>query len=88
MLNRRVDSFREKLADELAPHRLTLGEARTHRVLIPMVGVYTPGWQALPAVSWAFVELRTNEGVVGTGEWSVDLDQSAQDCIVALAVVY
>ncbi len=81
MLKRRVASFREKLADRLAPHRLTLGEAIVHKVLIPMVGVYTPGWQALPAVSWAFVELKTKQGLVGTGEWSVDLDGRARRCV-------
>ena len=81
MLNRRVALFREKLADWLAPHRLTLGEASAHKVLIPMVGVYTPGWQALPAVSWAFVELKTKEGLVGTGEWSVDLDDASRRCV-------
>ena len=84
MLKRRIGSFREKLAAQLEPHRLTLEEARIHKVLIPMVGVYTPGWQALPAVSWAFVELRTKEGLVGTGEWSVDLDRGARDCIAVL----
>ncbi|MDE0105457.1 MAG: mandelate racemase/muconate lactonizing enzyme family protein [Bryobacterales bacterium] len=84
MLKRRVGMFREKLADLLAPHRLTLDEARVHKVLVPMVGVYTPGWQALPAVSWAFVEVRTKEGLVGTGEWSVDLDRRAAECIAAL----
>ncbi len=84
MLMRRIAGFRQKLADQLAPHRLTLAEARVHKVLIPMVGVYTPGWQALPAVSWAFVELQTNEGPVGMGEWSVDLDPQARDCLAGL----
>ena len=84
MLERRIQLFREKLASELARHWLTLEEARVHKVLIPMVGVYTPGWQALPAVSWTFVELRTKEGLVGTGEWSVDLDAGARKCIAAL----
>ena len=83
-LKRRIDRYRGNLADWLAPHRLTLAEARVHKVLIPMVGVYTPGWQALPAVSWAFVELRTNEGLVGTGEWSVDLDDRARKCLAEL----
>ncbi len=77
----RIAEFRQNLADRLAPHRLTLREARVHKVLIPMVGVYTPGWQALPAVSWSFVELRTAGGLVGTGEWSVDLDPEALACI-------
>lgn len=83
-LKLRLAGFRERLADWLAPHRLTLAEARVHKVLIPMVGVYTPGWQALPAVSWAFVELRTREGLVGTGEWSVDLDDGTRRCVALL----
>ena len=83
-LKRRISRFREKLADWLAPHRLTLAEARVHKVLIPMVGVYTPGWQALPAVSWEFVELITNQGPVGTGEWSVALDNNARACLEKL----
>ncbi len=61
MLKRRCHRFQDKLRDWLAPHRLTLGEVRVHKVLIPMVGVYTPGWQALPAVCWEFVELVTKE---------------------------
>ena len=81
MLKRRVATFRHKLADQLASHRLTLREARVHKVLIPMVGVYTPGWQALPAVSWSFVELKTREGLTGTGEWSVDLESDTRKCI-------
>ena len=81
MLKRRIVTFRQKLADQLAPHRLTLAEARVHKVLIPMVGVYTPGWQALPAVSWALVELETTEGLTGTGEWSVDLDAGTRRCV-------
>lgn len=84
MLKRRIGRFRDKLRDWLAPHRLTLQEARTHKVLIPMVGVYTPGWQALPAVSWEFVELVTKEGPIGTGEWSVNLDNKARDCLKGL----
>ena len=84
VLKQRIAGFRSKLADWLAPHRLTLAEAAVQKVLIPMVGVYTPGWQALPAVSWAFVELRTREGLVGTGEWSVDLDASTQECVARL----
>lgn len=75
MLKGRIEGFRAKLGDWLAPHKLTLAEARVHRVLVPMVGVYTPGWQALPACSWAFVELVTNERLVGTGEWSVELPE-------------
>ena len=84
MLKRRIVRYRHKLADWLAPHRLTLAEARIHKVLIPMVGVYTPGWQALPAVSWAFFELRTKEGLTGTGEWAVDLDSQARACVAQL----
>jgi L-alanine-DL-glutamate epimerase-like enolase superfamily enzyme len=38
-----------------------------------MIGTYTPGLQALPAASWAFVEIATHEGLVGTGEWSIEL---------------
>lgn len=84
MLKRRIVRFRGKLREWLAPHRLTLAEARVHHVLIPMVGVYTPGWQALPAASWEFVELVTQEGLVGTGEWSVDLNPPTRDCIERL----
>jgi hypothetical protein len=40
-------------------------------VLIPIVGVYTPGFQALPAVSWELVELITEEGPLGTPPESV-----------------
>jgi hypothetical protein len=72
-LNSQCELARSRLADLLAPHRLTVAEARVHRVLIPMVGTYTPGFQALPAASWGFVELATHEGLVGTGEWSIDL---------------
>jgi hypothetical protein len=53
--------FRSDLRARLSGHSLTLGEARVTRVLIPMVGVYTPGLQALPACSWEFVELVTRE---------------------------
>ena len=81
MLKRRCGLYREKLADWLEPHKLTLAEARVHRVLVPMVGVYTPGWMALPAVSWEFVELVTNEGLVGTGEWSVDIEDSTRAAV-------
>ena len=84
MLKRRIERFQVKLQDWLAPHRLTLADIRVHKVLIPMVGVYTPGWQALPAASWAFVELVTREGLIGTGEWSIDLDVPAQNCIARL----
>jgi L-alanine-DL-glutamate epimerase-like enolase superfamily enzyme len=84
MLKRRIVSHREKLKDWLAPHRLTLAEARVRKVLIPMVGVYTPGWQALPAISWEFVELISKEGPVGTGEWSIRLDEKAKNCVEQL----
>jgi len=49
MLLRRLKGFRSKFRDWLAPHTLTFAKARVHHVLMPMVGVYTPGWQALPA---------------------------------------
>jgi L-alanine-DL-glutamate epimerase-like enolase superfamily enzyme len=49
-----------------------------------MVGVYTPGWQALPAASWGFVELVTHEGPVGTGEWSIDVDERARAALAQL----
>lgn len=81
MLQRRIALYREKLRDWLAPHRLTLAEARVHKVLIPMVGVYTPGWEALPAISWEFIELVSSEGLVGTGEWSIQLDENARNCL-------
>jgi L-alanine-DL-glutamate epimerase-like enolase superfamily enzyme len=81
MLKRRIGLYRQKLRDWLAPHRMTLRDARIHRVLIPMRGVYTPGFQALPAVSWGFIELMTNEGLTGTGEWSVQLDPRARACV-------
>ena len=84
MLKRRISLYREKLRDRLAPHRLTLRQARVHKVLIPMVGVYTPGWQALPAVSWEFIELVTDQGLIGTGEWSVNLDDKARNCLADL----
>ena len=80
-LKQRIATFRQKLRDRLASHRLTLAEARVHRVLIPMAGVYTPGWQALPAISWEFVELRTKEGLVGTGEWSVNVTDQTRACL-------
>ena len=81
MLKKRINLYRERLRDRLASHRLSLGEARVHKVLIPMMGVYTPGWQALPAVSWELVELVTKQGLVGTGEWSINLDTKARDCL-------
>ena len=84
MLVGRIAGFRRNLRDQLAGHRLTLAEARIHKVLVPMVGVYTPGWQALPACSWAFVELVTREGLVGTGEWPVELPAVTVDCIESL----
>ena len=80
-LKKRISRFKENLAEQLAPHHLTLAEARVHKVLIPMVGVYTPGWQALPAASWEFVELVTDQGLIGTGEWPIDLDAEAKDCL-------
>jgi len=81
MLKRRCTRYREKLRDWLAPHRLTLREARRHKVLIPMVGVYTPGWQALPACSWEFVELVTEQGLVGTGEWPIEVGDKTKRCL-------
>ena len=84
MLKRRIALNREKLRDWLAPHRLTLAQARVNKVLIPMVGVYTPGWQALPAISWEFVELISREGPVGTGEWPIRLDEKAWNCLEQL----
>ncbi len=84
MLKRRIGGFRQKLRDWLAPHRLKLAEARVHKVLVPMVGVYTPGWQALPACSWCFVELVTEQGLVGSGEWSVDLPKATLEAIEQL----
>jgi L-alanine-DL-glutamate epimerase-like enolase superfamily enzyme len=83
-LHERCAEVRGRLTALLAGKRLTLAEARVHRVLLPMVGVYTPGLQALPAVSWGFVELITREGLVGTGEWSIDLDQPARDALAQL----
>ena len=80
-LKQRLSRFKENLRDQLAPHHLTLAETRVHRVLIPMVGVYTPGWQALPAASWEFVELVTEQGLTATGEWPIDLDDDAESCI-------
>ena len=85
MLKTRITGFQQKLQEWLSPHRLTLAEARVHSVLMPMVGVYTPGWQALPAVSWGYVELVTEEGLTGTGEWSVDIAPETLDCLRQLA---
>ena len=84
-LRLQCSAIRSKLRDMLAGKSLTLAEARRHKVLIPMVGVYTPGWQALPACSWEFIELVTREGITGTGEWSVRLDQTAIDGLKLLA---
>ena len=75
---------RARLRERAPGHRLTLREARVHHVLMPMVGLYTPGWQALPAWSWGFVELVTNEGPVGTGEWSVAVDEPARAAVERL----
>ena len=83
-LGSRSKEVRERLGELLSGHRLTLREARVHHVLMPMVGLYTPGWQALPAWSWGFVELVTNEGPVGTGEWSVAVDAPALEAIERL----
>lgn len=80
-LRQRCGEVRARLRDALAGHTLTLAEARRHRVLIPMVGVYTPGWQALPACSWEFVELVTHQGLTGTGEWPIMLDRTAADAL-------
>ena len=83
-LRMRSTQARARLRDMLSGHRLTLREARVHDVLMPMVGLYTPGWQALPAWSWGFVELVTNEGPVGTGEWSVAVDEPARAAVERL----
>ena len=83
-LRARSQEVRARLREALAGHRLTLREARVHDVLMPMVGLYTPGWQALPAWSWGFVELVTSEGPVGTGEWSVAVDAPAHAAIERL----
>jgi L-alanine-DL-glutamate epimerase-like enolase superfamily enzyme len=83
-LRQRSLAARERLRALLAPHRLTLRQVRVHRVLIPMVGLYTPGWQALPAWAWEFVELESAEGPVGTGEWSVSLDAAARAAVARL----
>ena len=83
-LRRQCPVIRSRLRDMLAGKTLTLAEARRHKVLIPMVGVYTPGWQALPACSWEFIELVTREGITGTGEWSIRLDQPAIDALKLL----
>jgi L-alanine-DL-glutamate epimerase-like enolase superfamily enzyme len=80
-LRERCVQLRTKLRDMLVGRKLTLAKARRHRVLLPMVGVYTPGWQALPACSWEFVELITREGLTGTGEWSVQMDSAAIEAL-------
>src|SRR5689334_12597924 len=84
-LRQRSRDVRGQLRDLLAGRKLTLARANRQRVLLPMVGVYTPGWQALPACSWEFVELVTQEGLVGTGEWSVELDRPAIEALQWLA---
>jgi glucarate dehydratase len=83
-LKGRSSEIRARLRDLLSGRRLTLAQARRHRVLLPMVGVYTPGWQALPACSWEFVELVTREGPVGTGEWSVQVEATAIEALQRL----
>jgi hypothetical protein len=84
MLKRRIAGYKEKLRDWLAPHRLTLREVRVHKVLIPMVGVYTPGWQALPAFSWELIELVTDQGLTATGEWWIDAGAPTHECLEQL----
>src|SRR5437773_1795713 len=84
-LRQRSREVRGQLRDLLAGRRLTLARANRYRVLLPMVGVYTPGWQALPACSWEFVELVTQEGLVGTGEWSVVLEDNTATALERLA---
>lgn len=83
-LRTRCDGARARLRDLLAGRRLTLAAAETHRVLIPMEGLYTPGFQALPAWCWELVELRSEEGPCGVGEWSVRLDEPARAAIARL----
>src|SRR5689334_17605637 len=83
-LRERSAAVRARLREELAGRRLTLREARVHRVLVPTFGLYTPGFQALPAWSWELVELVTEEGPVGTGEWSVALDEAARTALARL----
>jgi L-alanine-DL-glutamate epimerase-like enolase superfamily enzyme len=80
----RCREARARLSELLSGKLLTLAQARVHRVLIPMLGVYTPGSQALPAVSWGFVELVSKQGPIGTGEWSIDLDQTARRALTRL----
>ena len=79
-LRQRSRELRDHLRDLSGDRRLTLARVNRRKVLLPMVGVYTPGWQALPACSWEFVELVTREGLVGTGEWSVELEGATDDC--------
>src|SRR5436190_23120362 len=85
MLKRRIALYRQQPREWLAPHRLTIAEIRVHRVLIPMVGVYTPGCQALPAISWDLVEIVTKQGLTGTGECPIGLDESARNSIEQLS---
>ncbi|MCZ6677081.1 MAG: mandelate racemase/muconate lactonizing enzyme family protein, partial [Candidatus Poribacteria bacterium] len=37
-----------------------------------------------PAVCWEFVELTTKEGLIGTGEWPIELDAEAKNCLAQL----
>jgi hypothetical protein len=60
-LRERCVQLRMKLRDMLGGRKLTLAKARRHRVLLPMVGVYTPGGQALPACSWEFVDCHSQQ---------------------------
>lgn len=83
-LKARCVDARTRLLDMLGDARLTLADARVHRVLIPMTGVYTPGFQALPACSWEFVELVTDQGPVGSGEWSITLPSDTRAALAAL----
>src|SRR5438552_13466800 len=84
MLKRRIARYREKLRDWLSPHRATLKESRVYKVLIPMTGVYSVGWQCLPAVSWEYVELVTDDGMIATGEWPVNLGEDTRNCLEQL----
>ena len=83
-LRQRSRELRDHLRDLLGDRRLTLAKVNRRKVLLPMVGVYTPGWQALPACSWEFVELVTREGLVGTGEWSVELEGATENALEQL----
>ncbi|MSP83873.1 MAG: hypothetical protein EXQ94_13410 [Alphaproteobacteria bacterium] len=84
-LRDRCVAIRSRLRDALSGRKLTLASARRSRVLLPMVGVYTPGWQALPACSWEFVELVTDQGLTATGEWPIRLDSPAIDALGRIA---